>query len=176
MPLLVCLPAADVQGILDDIQGKPCSIDCDSQGMCTFDIQDFFVTLVAPCQTAACVVPGYTFVEGASDAAERGCLYGVGWMVVTAYAYSVYARELCLLSRPWVPYFLFPFVSPISSTHPNPPHPNPAGDYTITTSQSYDPVIAAIPVMVLGGLAAFLSLYLIRLRQGWEGAGRGGGY
>ena len=109
--LLRICHAADVQGILNTINGKPCSIDCDAQGNCKFDIQarhqqqscavgpaggrqgrrshrgeplapalrthhlssslsppagpqDFFVTLVAPCQTAACVVPGFTFVEG----------------------------------------------------------------------------------------------------------------
>lgn len=37
-----------------------------------------------------------------------------------------------------------------------------AGDYSITESQSYDPVIAAIPLMVLAGLAAFLAFYLAR--------------
>lgn len=37
-----------------------------------------------------------------------------------------------------------------------------AGDYRITTSQSYDPVIASVPVMALVALAGFLSLYLIR--------------
>ena len=30
---------ADVQGILNTINGKPCSIDCDAQGNCKFDIQ-----------------------------------------------------------------------------------------------------------------------------------------
>ncbi|EFN53179.1 hypothetical protein CHLNCDRAFT_136987 [Chlorella variabilis] len=89
----------DVEGILNRIKGQPCSIDCTPEGLCTFDIQDFFVTLVAPCQTAACVVPGYTFVQG---------------------------------------------------------------EYTITQSQSYDGVIAAIPLMVLAGLAGFLGFYLLR--------------
>lgn len=37
-----------------------------------------------------------------------------------------------------------------------------AGDYTIPESQSYDPVIAAVPLMALVGLAGFLSVYLIR--------------
>jgi hypothetical protein len=41
----------------------------------------------------------------------------------------------------------------------------PAGDYVITTSQSYDPVIAAVPLMALVGLAAFLAFYLIRLAE-----------
>ncbi|KAL4458955.1 hypothetical protein ABPG75_013820 [Micractinium tetrahymenae] len=90
-----------VQNILNDVEGKPCSIDCTADGTCSFNIQDFIFDLVAPCQTAACVVPGFTFVEG---------------------------------------------------------------DYRITTSRSYDPAIAAIPVMVLVALAAFLSLYLVRHR------------
>jgi hypothetical protein len=42
----------------------------------------------------------------------------------------------------------------------------PAGDYVITTSQSYDPVIAAVPLMALVGLAAFLAFYLLRLAEG----------
>lgn len=42
------------------------------------------------------------------------------------------------------------------------------GDYEITTSQSYDPVIAAVPVMALLALAAFLSIYLIRWAGGTE--------
>lgn len=54
-----------MEGILNKIKGQPAAIDCTPEGMCTFDIQDFFVTLVAPCQTASCVVPGYSFVQGA---------------------------------------------------------------------------------------------------------------
>lgn len=49
-----------------------------------------------------------------------------------------------------------PTYSPSSSP------PSMAGDYRITTSQSYDPVIASVPVMALVALAGFLSLYLIR--------------
>jgi hypothetical protein len=69
--LLSCLPAiacstsaADLGGILGNINGQPCSIDCTPDGLCTFDISNFFVTLVAPCKNAACVVPGYLFTEG----------------------------------------------------------------------------------------------------------------
>ncbi|KAL4431621.1 hypothetical protein ABPG77_001463 [Micractinium sp. CCAP 211/92] len=94
-------PGCAVQNILDDVEGKPCSIDCTADSTCSFNIQDFIFDLVAPCQMASCVVPGYTFVEG---------------------------------------------------------------DYRITTSKSYNPVIAAVPMMVLVALAAFLSLYLTRHR------------
>lgn len=45
-------------------------------------------------------------------------------------------------------------------------HPS-AGDYTIAESQSYDPVIAAVPMMVLVGLTGFLSLYLFRQAAAW---------
>jgi hypothetical protein len=37
-----------------------------------------------------------------------------------------------------------------------------AGDYKITQSQSYDSVIAAVPLMALVGLAGFLAFYLWR--------------
>ena len=30
-------------------------------GLCS--LQDFFVTLAAPCETAACIVPGWRFLE-----------------------------------------------------------------------------------------------------------------
>lgn len=42
-----------------------------------------------------------------------------------------------------------------------------AGDYKLTEAASYDPVIAAIPVMVLVALAAFLSTYLLRRAACW---------
>jgi hypothetical protein len=66
-----------VEGILNKIKGQPAAIDCTPEGMCTFDIQDFFVTLVAPCQTASCVVPGYSFVQGAL--AWLAGWGGMGW-------------------------------------------------------------------------------------------------
>lgn len=58
--------AGDLQGVLDVIAGNPCVISCDeSTGECTFDIQDFFVTLVAPCTTQQCIVQGFTIGQGA---------------------------------------------------------------------------------------------------------------
>lgn len=39
LPTTIFRPLADVQGILNTINGKPCSIDCDAQGNCKFDIQ-----------------------------------------------------------------------------------------------------------------------------------------
>ena len=110
--------------------------------------QDFFVTLVAPCKTAACVVPGFTFVEGGPCA---------GHAVPTSAAPS----RIAALQLP----------AALCPTHPsNCPADGScycyrtatAGDYTIPQSQSYDPVIAAVPVMALVALAAFLSLYLVR--------------
>ena len=49
-----------MQGVLDQIEGEPCTVGCGPDGQCVFDIQDFFVTLVAPCQTAGCLVPSYS--------------------------------------------------------------------------------------------------------------------
>ncbi len=41
--LLICCVrgtlAAAVQNILDDVEGKPCSIDCTADGTCSFNIQ-----------------------------------------------------------------------------------------------------------------------------------------
>jgi hypothetical protein len=47
----------------------------------------------------------------------------------------------------------------------------PAGDFTISVSQNYDPVIAALPLMVLATLASFLTVYLVRWGGGvgWDG-------
>ena len=79
LPALLSLDAAaDVEGILSKINGQPCSIDCTPDGHCTFDIQNFFVTLVAPCQTASCVVPGLIFAEGERARALRMRVYWVG--------------------------------------------------------------------------------------------------
>lgn len=55
----------DVQQILDSAEGKPVWVDCDpGTGVCTIEIQDFFVTFVAPCTPAECLVEGYTMMEG----------------------------------------------------------------------------------------------------------------
>ena len=154
----------DVQGILGSINGKPCSIDCTPEGVCTFDIQDFFVTLVAPCATAACVVPGYSFVEGA-PAPVQLLLARVLWE----------REQLCMAG--WRPAAERLRLRPPTGVHATCPMPSrlvPAGDYTITQSQGYDPVIAAIPLMVLVGLAAFLSLYLARHRSLFRSARRAG--
>ena len=67
---------ADLDGILGTINGRPCSIDCTPDGTCTMDIQGFFVTLTAPCAVASCVVPGFTFVQGAlgrAPVSARAC-------------------------------------------------------------------------------------------------------
>ena len=53
-------PPADVQGVLDQIQGNPATVACDASGACSFDIRDFFVQLTAPCAVAGCLVPEYT--------------------------------------------------------------------------------------------------------------------
>jgi ABC-type multidrug transport system ATPase subunit len=53
----------DVQGVLDKINGNPCTISCDNTtGECTFDIQDFFVKLVAPrtTQVSECLVEAFS--------------------------------------------------------------------------------------------------------------------
>ncbi|KFM28717.1 putative ATP-dependent permease [Auxenochlorella protothecoides] len=55
----------DLQGVLDVIEGNPCTLSCNEvTGECTFDIQDFFVTLIAPCTNAQCIVEGYTASQG----------------------------------------------------------------------------------------------------------------
>lgn len=47
------------------IEGNPCTLSCNEvTGECTFDIQDFFVTLIAPCTNAQCIVEGYTASQG----------------------------------------------------------------------------------------------------------------
>lgn len=57
--------AVDLQGVLDVIEGNPCTLSCNEvTGECTFDIQDFFVTLIAPCTNAQCIVEGYTASQG----------------------------------------------------------------------------------------------------------------
>ena len=46
-------------------------VDCDpATGKCTIEIQDFFVTFVAPCSPAECLVPGYLMEEG--EGIEQG--------------------------------------------------------------------------------------------------------
>ncbi|GAB4823317.1 hypothetical protein N2152v2_010363 [Parachlorella kessleri] len=101
----------DVQGILDSAEGKPVWVDCDpATGDCTIEIQDFFVTFVAPCSPAECLVPGYLMDEGT---------------------------------------------------------------YTVSTDKDYNPVIAAVPLMGLVAVAAFLSTYLITHRAYWAAGSKG---
>lgn len=53
-----------MQGVLDSIDGNPSTVDCAPGGECAFDIDNFFVKLVAPCTNAECLVPGYVMAEG----------------------------------------------------------------------------------------------------------------
>eukprot|EP00887_Chlorella_sp_A99_P006677 scaffold3.g6677.t1 len=89
---------------LDQIEGQRASISCTAAQECTFDIDNFFVALTAPCTTADCLVSDYT-----------------------------------LESSTW-------------SYQPD---------------KDYNPVIAAVPLMALVVLAAFLSSYLVRHRRFW---------
>ena len=57
----------DIEGVLKDIEGKPCTVDCDEDNNCTFDIKDFFVKLIARCSNHDCRVDGYRFTEVAYD-------------------------------------------------------------------------------------------------------------
>lgn len=54
----------ELAGVFDQIQGTPCTIDCNTDGICSFDIKNFFVKLVAPCTNAECLVQGYSLVDG----------------------------------------------------------------------------------------------------------------
>lgn len=55
----------DLADVFKQIQGNPSIVDCDINGVCTFDIKDFFVKLQAPCTNADCQVEGYLLEEGA---------------------------------------------------------------------------------------------------------------
>lgn len=51
--------------MLDKIEGNPCTLSCDeATGECSFDIDNFFVNLVAPCTVQQCIVEGYTASQG----------------------------------------------------------------------------------------------------------------
>ena len=54
----------DLDGIFSTIENKPAVISCDENNQCTFDIENFFVKLIAPCQTTSCRVKGYNFEDG----------------------------------------------------------------------------------------------------------------
>ena len=54
----------ELDGVFNQIEGNPCVIDCDVDGICSFDIKNFFVKLVAPCTTAECLVQGYSLADG----------------------------------------------------------------------------------------------------------------
>jgi ABC-type multidrug transport system ATPase subunit len=103
----------DVQGVLDKINGNPCTISCDdTTGECTFDIQDFFVKLVAPCtaQVSECLVQAFSL-------SSNSYIYGDG------------SRGKSL------------------------------------GEDVYNPIIAAIPLMVLTLTAVFLAVYLYKHRS-----------
>jgi ABC-type lipoprotein export system ATPase subunit len=53
----------DLEDIFKQIKGKPAVLDCDEENICTFDIQGFFVKLIAPCSNPECRVQGYTIQE-----------------------------------------------------------------------------------------------------------------
>ena len=53
-----------LDGVFQQIEGNPCVIDCDEKGVCTFDIKNFFIKLVAPCTNAECLVQGYSLKQG----------------------------------------------------------------------------------------------------------------
>ncbi|KAI8112521.1 hypothetical protein M9434_003844 [Picochlorum sp. BPE23] len=54
----------DLDGIFANIQGRPALVDCDENNICTFDIENFFIKLIAPCETRECRVTGYKLLEG----------------------------------------------------------------------------------------------------------------
>ena len=54
----------DLKGIFDSIQDRPAVVYCDESGDCTFDIENFFVKLIAPCNATECLVVGYNFEDG----------------------------------------------------------------------------------------------------------------
>ena len=61
----------ELAGIFATIQGKPAVIDCDEANQCTFDIENFFVKLIAPCKTTECRVQGYNFEDGSFKVSEN---------------------------------------------------------------------------------------------------------
>ena len=57
----------DLAGVFEKIENRPALIDCDETYHCTFDIENFFVKLVAPCKNAECRVQGYNFEDGSYE-------------------------------------------------------------------------------------------------------------
>ena len=57
----------DLAGVFEKIENRPALIDCDEAYQCTFDIENFFVKLVAPCKNAECRVQGYNFEDGSYE-------------------------------------------------------------------------------------------------------------
>ena len=97
----------DLDGVFGKIKDEPCTLDCDENGNCVFDIKDFFVTLKAPCTNHQCQVEGYAMEEGA---------------------------------------------------------------YTYSPDKNYNPLIAAVPLMVLVTAAAVFTFYLLRNRSFFKAA------
>ena len=89
----------DLGGVFDSIEKRPAIISCDEGNMCTFDIENFFVKLVAPCRTTECQLQGHRFEDGT---------------------------------------------------------------YRVTQNTSLDPVLAAIPLIVLVSVNASLLVFLVR--------------
>ena len=54
----------DLDGVFAKIENRPAIVSCDESNQCTFDIENFFVKLVAPCRTTECQVQGYNFEDG----------------------------------------------------------------------------------------------------------------
>jgi ABC-type multidrug transport system ATPase subunit len=54
----------DLDGVFSKIQNRPAVIGCDSENTCSFDIENFFVKLIASCKTTECRVQGYNFEDG----------------------------------------------------------------------------------------------------------------
>lgn len=54
----------ELEGVFETIESRPAVISCDESNLCTFDIENFFVKLIAPCQTTSCLLKGYRFEDG----------------------------------------------------------------------------------------------------------------
>lgn len=61
----------DLEGIFATIENRPAVISCDESRQCTFDIENFFVKLKAPCKTTSCRVNGYNFEDGSFEVREN---------------------------------------------------------------------------------------------------------
>lgn len=57
----------ELGGIFETIEGRPAVMSCEESNVCTFDIENFFVKLTAPCETRSCLVKGYSFEDGSFE-------------------------------------------------------------------------------------------------------------